>query len=993
MSKTGPKKNVGQSTFVELSTWGTHHHGGNGMAHYLDSELLGGNVGHAAVRITFPADKAGEELIAKYCRKNGETVIPFERTTMQVLDENNKAVTQEVFRVNFSWWPGDKTGFRLNSNPNQDSALEREGVNMGPRAARFTASDDPHALEKAEERISRGKVGSVNNHLAPIRTTMDISSLTPDQKALLQAEEKKEQLANRIATLEVILKKLPENKDTVPAAGTLLKLLNKHQPNWKTLIGLDNDAPTPKFFTKENMAVLRTAIKTQITEVNEQATENQININALITGFLIAEQQQRDDEVHVLANVLDNFTKREQQKMLEERSAGFPARVWNAYESELVQKEIKSLEPLTQLLAQYYDFATDDASKQAVLSALFDGKLAEHHEAESSLQKINYHLGSIDKLLGNKLIELNAQNDEEAKKSIQAAIDKLNEKKVSLTKDRDLITATIQKADEKVRDMQTAFRDLLPPEHHNVTRDTMSPEILAAVKNAANEKRLKLKTRNIELQNEAPVLNVTNAFHAGGYERFITQGLTPDNLVVLPVSAIQADNGPHAAQNARRGLNVENMLAKMRELTEDGQKFDLNTKNCSATTGAILAAGAGPELKSYMQQKAWGGFGNPQEVFNGAVQYQKIVTNKKGKKPLGDRLAAYNPLNVVSYVGGKILSKLVDSNVSIGAKIGLGVALLPMAAAAAIVETAKACVDPLKTFSNSVHFINYAWNSNSAVLKVLSAPVALAVGVLSPFAGIQYGVKKAIVDPIAHAIQKAKTEYALNNDPNKVVIAPDPEVQERTKKIQPVSGVSAADVIQKMNALLDQDPNVIPEPTLKSKELLSGDLQQSTRDELDKVQQRIRKRIYDLDPPLPPTPAQQNEAPLPATPKRQSSKERYGEYKNKVEAAIVVYGDKVKLESLKHFRDHPNLLSAYAEQLQKDMKDNKADPTDFKAFKKDYQSQKKAAEVFKEAAPRPGGMLAALSHHQEISKRMNGQEVEPIELNPERQRSSGTPRA
>jgi hypothetical protein len=994
MSNSGPKKNAGQSTFVELSTWGTHHHGGNGMAHYLDAQLLGGNVGHAAIRVTFPADKAGEELVTKYCRKDGVTVIPFERTTMQVKDENNKVVTQEVFKVNFSWWPGEKKGYELNANPNQDSAQEREGVDVGQRAVRFTVPDDPHALEKAEERIGRGWVGSVNNHLAPTRMTMDISSLEPRQQDLLKAEEKKEQLVNKIETLEVILKKLPEDAASVPAAGTLLKLLNKHQPDWKTRIGLANDAPTPKSFTQENMAVLRAAIKTQITAVNKQKSDNQVDINALTASIQFDEQQKRADEVDVLARVLANYTPYEQKKKLEERSASFPARVWNAYESDLVKKEIKELMPLTELLGQNYEYATDEESKQTVDRALFDGKLPEHLDAESALHKVNSRIGKLDKLLGNKLIELEKQENPELKKHIQATIDNLNAKKISLIKDQAFITSTIQKANEKVGNMQTAFRALLPREHRNVTRDTMSPEIFNAVKAAANEKRLKLKTRDFELQNEAPVLSVTDGFHAGGYERFITQGLAPDNLVLLPVSNVKADNGPQAKENARRGLNVENMLAKMRELTEDGKEFDLNTKNCSATTGEVLAAGAGPELKSYMQQKAWGGFGNPQEVFNGAVQYQEIVSHKQGKIPFGDKVAAYNPLNAVSYVGGTILRKLVSPDVPMVAKVALGVALVPAGLAAGVVEGAKACTNPLKTLNNSVNFIKYAWDSNSTVLKVLSAPAALVVGVLSPFAGVQFAAKKAIVDPIANAIQKQKTEYAQNNDPNKVEIQHDPQVQERTKKVKPISETTPTLILRRMDSVLNKSQSAIPEPTPRSRAILDGDLTNSKRHALHDMQGKIRKRIYSSEQPLPPTPTQ-NEGPLPPTPK-QSSKERYGEYKNKVEAAVAVYGDKVKLESLKDFRKHPNLLSAYAEQLQKDVKDNKADPTVFKVFKAEYKDMKKATsahEVFKEAAERPKLVGGSLSLHQERApKLINGQEVEPIDRNPDRQRSPRTPR-
>jgi len=48
---------------VKVSTWGTHVDAGNGILPFLDANLFGGSIGHAAVTMTLPADdpKTNEE--------------------------------------------------------------------------------------------------------------------------------------------------------------------------------------------------------------------------------------------------------------------------------------------------------------------------------------------------------------------------------------------------------------------------------------------------------------------------------------------------------------------------------------------------------------------------------------------------------------------------------------------------------------------------------------------------------------------------------------------------------------------------------------------------------------------------------------------------------------------------------------------------------------------------------------------------------------------
>jgi len=74
---------------AKIQTWGTVDQENNGLIHFLDSELFGGNVGHAAIELTFPKDTKGEQLIEDYCKNsntNKNKEIPFH--TKQLIEPN-----------------------------------------------------------------------------------------------------------------------------------------------------------------------------------------------------------------------------------------------------------------------------------------------------------------------------------------------------------------------------------------------------------------------------------------------------------------------------------------------------------------------------------------------------------------------------------------------------------------------------------------------------------------------------------------------------------------------------------------------------------------------------------------------------------------------------------------------------------------------------------------------------------------------------------------
>ncbi|VEB34539.1 coiled-coil protein [Legionella sainthelensi] len=101
---------------LEVYTWKSSRKG-LGFTTPVKSTLLGGNVGHAAVELTFPADEKGEELAKKYQNTQGLAIS--KRTEMvpeQQPDGSYKAKEQINYFVYFSWWPGNSNGHHINSH-------------------------------------------------------------------------------------------------------------------------------------------------------------------------------------------------------------------------------------------------------------------------------------------------------------------------------------------------------------------------------------------------------------------------------------------------------------------------------------------------------------------------------------------------------------------------------------------------------------------------------------------------------------------------------------------------------------------------------------------------------------------------------------------------------------------------------------------------------------------------------------------------------------
>lgn len=225
------------------------------------------------------------------------------------------------------------------------------------------------------------------------------------------------------------------------------------------------------------------------------------------------------------------------------------------------------------------------------------------------------------------------------------------------------------------------------------------------------------------------------------HESFVTLGLDADNVVPLPTRGMP----PNGSSN--KGLDVEKMLIKMRELVDTAESFELALNNCSTTSADILHAGAEPELRSYFHERAMGTFGTPQVVLNGAQKYKHAIYNHDGKQPFSEKLSRFNPLNMITSSAGKLLRKYVDPNTGPLASMLLSPLVIGMGILAGAATLIKAVIKPDNSYQQCKRFISYANQSPSRFLKICAVPTIAMAGVLVLPAKIQQGVTKLVQLP------------------------------------------------------------------------------------------------------------------------------------------------------------------------------------------------------------------------------------------------------
>ncbi len=100
---------------VEVLVWLPDPQNVSSYYQLMKNLVMGGPLGHSALKITIPSTPAFDNLVKKYCcNKEGEEIIPHYQTQILVKDKTTDPITKEVryhpknvsaWVIYFSWWP------------------------------------------------------------------------------------------------------------------------------------------------------------------------------------------------------------------------------------------------------------------------------------------------------------------------------------------------------------------------------------------------------------------------------------------------------------------------------------------------------------------------------------------------------------------------------------------------------------------------------------------------------------------------------------------------------------------------------------------------------------------------------------------------------------------------------------------------------------------------------------------------------------------------
>lgn len=257
---------------VKINTWGTSSAAGNGMLHVMDSQLFGGNVGHASVEVTFPADQEGERLIKLYCK---DQHIPYRKTTytLQTIDKDKKITPgkpQEFYTVYFSWWPPDKKPttepgqahqYKLVENLTADTVLEGEG-------AELQLSEQWAAIAKLRQRKVKGALGGVfgtERIISEPDHILHTEGISSEDKPKLDNIVAIETLERDLKDLEFLIKRLAGKEDVSIRTGEIgvLKRQLGEEKNWPEWLKDQEKKPVKfkKFSDEQELGSLRAQLE------------------------------------------------------------------------------------------------------------------------------------------------------------------------------------------------------------------------------------------------------------------------------------------------------------------------------------------------------------------------------------------------------------------------------------------------------------------------------------------------------------------------------------------------------------------------------------------------------------------------------------------------------------------------------------------------------------------------------------------------------------
>lgn len=699
---------------VNVLTWGTETDGGNGMWHFLDTKFFGGNVGHAAIQLVFPADEEGDRLVKQYCEASethaGLPVVKRHYVTPSAPSANNTetekspAYSEEVYEVYWSWWPK-----RLVTSSQEDNIEARKGRH-------FSWNKKWEDIIKPEKRIHRGKIGEKQVSYGP-RSILHVRNLDKDRTLALQEKLQREKMEDTEEALILLKMKLQEgfredSTEKTPSQ-TEKNLLDRFIPQWQESL-------------KEKDKISK-----------KEATSFRVMLD-----HILADQRNYQQAIKYvfLIDLLNPI--KEQLK----NDSGFT-----------IDEDFDPSTALFFLLKDDEDLDFLGSSRPSIIKILENPEL---------LKQLKY---------------------------------------------RDFVLKAIKVYEEK---MLPKLRENRFYREHQNKKDHQDP-LLETFRSDVE------KHRAFEFFDNMDTEDMPESFSEENLERsHLTMGNTPDGIVYLPI-ALSSDK----TTGLEGGLDVEGMLKKMQTLSSsDAEIFDLNRKNCSKTTDAILEAGATQDYqKDFFRAKVFGFFGTPQETFNHAQLFQKALA--QGKPGILRQALAFNPLQRMR---GACVRQIMDKQNGRTQKTRAVMGLVLLSPFLAFTFSIKRILDPLGTFSMAARGFDFARSRQfRGSYKILQGFMLIGTGslaaVLSPLALVQWTLKTTLSNTAAFlrkSFSPKKMPATKNADSSETatdtLVAHERSLKEHafSEKIKHleihIHEKHVADILHRFERILDHDKNAIP---------------------------------------------------------------------------------------------------------------------------------------------------------------------------------------
>lgn len=262
------RKSESQSTgsgnrgYAEVITWGTRFEGGNGLRDQIRAKFKGGNIGHAAIRITLPVDEKSEQLIRDNCFEKNHMVLPHAKRKLPT--------GEEVYEVYISAWSDDK--ITLDRDFEIDSIEERAGVHM-EMDAKWQAILNP------EQRHYRGLTGGTTMTLGVEQMVHQRGNFSHEEFEKIKVVNEFQRYAREVKNYNFIEYRI---SNTSKLGQTELILLEKIIPEWKLVVSKPPNISTEErvvlvekiqqaksAYRKENSAIVENMRKNITNDLNQ----------------------------------------------------------------------------------------------------------------------------------------------------------------------------------------------------------------------------------------------------------------------------------------------------------------------------------------------------------------------------------------------------------------------------------------------------------------------------------------------------------------------------------------------------------------------------------------------------------------------------------------------------------------------------------------------------------------------------------------------------